>query len=447
MSSVVIDQIESGPELDLEVIEPVLNQHNCSDSLDTSPINETTKSTLSMDGIVTTTAAATEDHGAPSLQDDNNCDHSAGRSICTEKVSSRREESPGSDTKEADKSHSITLPKVPENSVASVDVNHVRGDIDAYTPDHSSIRPSTTHSEGERSSVAHSSRAEQSKESLSPNTPPVPASPTSEGMKKDTNETVHTIATSEIEKPSDIRFLTIKNLDTGEEFVIGENDPDFEFDTFEIGGGPHAEGNGADDTFTTPGEDKHGTNGNNNAASKEEQHQQRKSWWRSFFNLIYGSKESKENLEIKIETATSDQVNQKSSSSSQKTPFTKLSSFKFRKELGRGAFGRVLLAEAKTDGKLYALKIISKKNMRSSDKRQAKAERDILYAMTLKAPHPFTSGLKFAFQSENNLYLGMDFIPGGNLRELIKKFKYLPEVSCPFTCPAIMGNFSYIRIG
>jgi serine/threonine protein kinase len=73
------------------------------------------------------------------------------------------------------------------------------------------------------------------------------------------------------------------------------------------------------------------------------------------------------------------------------------------------------------------LKIVSKKNMRSSDKRQAKAERDILHAMTLKSPHPFTSGLKFAFQSENNLYLGLDYIPGGNLRELIKKFKCLPE--------------------
>ena len=59
---------------------------------------------------------------------------------------------------------------------------------------------------------------------------------------------------------------------------------------------------------------------------------------------------------------------------------------------------------------------------------KAKAERDILYAMALKSPHPFTSGLKFAFQSENNLYLGMDFIPGGNLRELIKRMKFLPEV-------------------
>ena len=90
-----------------------------------------------------------------------------------------------------------------------------------------------------------------------------------------------------------------------------------------------------------------------------------------------------------------------------KTPFTKLSSFKFHKELGKGAFGRVLLAEAKTDGNLYALKIISKKDMRSSDKRQAKAERDILLSMSHTHSHPFTTGLKFAFQSAHNLYLGM----------------------------------------
>lgn len=37
-------------------------------------------------------------------------------------------------------------------------------------------------------------------------------------------------------RPEDIRELTIRNLDTGEEFIIGENDPDFEFDTFPLSG-------------------------------------------------------------------------------------------------------------------------------------------------------------------------------------------------------------------
>ena len=89
-----------------------------------------------------------------------------------------------------------------------------------------------------------------------------------------------------------------------------------------------------------------------------------------------------------------------------RTPFSKLSSFHFRKELGRGAFGKVMLVETKADGRKFALKILSKRHMKTSDKKQLRAERDILHSMAEKSPHPFTTGLKFAFQSENNLYLG-----------------------------------------
>lgn len=224
--------------------------------------------------------------------------------------------------------------------------------------------------------------------------------------------------------PEDIKELTITNLDTGEEFVIGENDPDFEFDTFEIRGSDHEEGKADEQAEAAEAEATAAQTAANTANNTTGLGIGRGQWLMKLMNYLYGSSSSKAKAEAqaKVESET------KRINSAKKTPFTKLSSFKFRKELGRGAFGRVLLAEAKSDGKLYALKIISKKNMRSSDKRQAKAERDILHAMTLKSPHPFTSGLKFAFQSENNLYLGMDYIPGGNLRELIKRFKCLPEV-------------------
>ena len=43
--------------------------------------------------------------------------------------------------------------------------------------------------------------------------------------------------------PPDKEFLKIKNLDTGEEYIIGENDPDFEFDTFPLSGDIGTEGN------------------------------------------------------------------------------------------------------------------------------------------------------------------------------------------------------------
>lgn len=229
-------------------------------------------------------------------------------------------------------------------------------------------------------------------------------------------------------------MLTIKNLDTGEQYVIGENDPDFDFDTFELRKGVEATPIVA--TAQQQKEMADAVDGTTPAPTAEgypcpPAKAERKSFWLHFLNVIYGSKSSKKKEEqAKL-------GNDYSVVSKPKTPFTKLSNFKFRKELGRGAFGRVLLAESKADGKLFALKIITKKNMRTSDKRQAKAERDILHAMTLKAPHPFTSGLKFAFQSENNLYLGMDYIPGGNLRELIKKFKFLPEVCALQGCAAL----------
>jgi hypothetical protein len=212
--------------------------------------------------------------------------------------------------------------------------------------------------------------------------------------------------------PTDIKELTIKNLDTGEQFVIGENDPDFEFDTFELRGDPEPAAAGGNEHHNAP---------------------RRATYWNRFVTLFFNRSHSDVNSERDL-ALDGPSAAAASPTTEFKTPFTKLSSFKFRKELGKGAFGRVLLAEARVDGKLYALKIISKKNMRSSDKRQAKAERDILHAMGHRAPHPFTAGLKFAFQSENNLYLGMDYFPGGTLRELIKRFGCLQEVGIVHGC-------------
>jgi serine/threonine protein kinase len=236
-----------------------------------------------------------------------------------------------------------------------------------------------------------------------------------------------------------LEFLTMKNLDTGEIYIVGETEPDFDLNTFELTGGKQSssdayackefvahsflllsvdggeggEGEGeaspaAEDANVAPGE---GRTKNNSG------------WWDRMLTWIY----NKRNKDGSSSRARMNEAKGRGATAKGKTPFTKLSSFKFHRELGKGAFGRVLLAEAKIDGKLYALKIISKKDMRSSDKRQAKAERDILLAMSHNHSHPFTTGLKFAFQSAHNLYLGMDYFPGGNLKELIKKQGHLCE--------------------
>ena len=48
------------------------------------------------------------------------------------------------------------------------------------------------------------------------------------------NEAADGAPTKSAVPPVDIKELTIRNLDTGEEYIIGEKDPDFDFDTFEL---------------------------------------------------------------------------------------------------------------------------------------------------------------------------------------------------------------------
>ncbi|DAZ94629.1 TPA: hypothetical protein N0F65_010716 [Lagenidium giganteum] len=89
----------------------------------------------------------------------------------------------------------------------------------------------------------------------------------------------------------------------------------------------------------------------------------------------------------------------------------KIEDFELLKVLGTGSFGRVLSARGK-DGKIYAIKIISKIGMNENARRNAKIERDVLR----EVHHPFVASLCFAFQNEDKFYLGMEFYNGGDLR-------------------------------
>ena len=85
--------------------------------------------------------------------------------------------------------------------------------------------------------------------------------------------------------------------------------------------------------------------------------------------------------------------------------------------IGKGAFGKVYLAQLPDDDQLYAIKVIRKdKILKKKLVSSTELERDIL----LEADHPFLCGMKYLFQSAVRLYFVMYFIGGDELSNLVK---------------------------
>uniref|UniRef100_A0A7N8YM66 protein kinase C n=1 Tax=Mastacembelus armatus TaxID=205130 RepID=A0A7N8YM66_9TELE len=89
--------------------------------------------------------------------------------------------------------------------------------------------------------------------------------------------------------------------------------------------------------------------------------------------------------------------------------------FKYISVLGRGHFGKVLLAEFKKTGRLYAIKALKKRDIVTRDEVDSLMSEKRIFEMINASRHPFLVNLHGCFQTSDHVCFIMEYLPGGDL--------------------------------
>ncbi|WQF81774.1 Putative serine/threonine-protein kinase, active [Colletotrichum destructivum] len=120
-------------------------------------------------------------------------------------------------------------------------------------------------------------------------------------------------------------------------------------------------------------------------------------------------------------------------------------SFDKIKLIGKGDVGKVYLVREKKSSRLYAMKVLSKKEMIKRNKiKRALAEQEILATSN----HPFIVTLYHSFQSEDYLYLCMEYCSGGEFFRALqtRPGKCIPEEDARFYAAEVTAALEYLHL-
>jgi len=121
----------------------------------------------------------------------------------------------------------------------------------------------------------------------------------------------------------------------------------------------------------------------------------------------------------------------------------KPSDFEFLKVIGKGSFGKVLLAKHKFEGKLYAVKVLQKKTvLKRNEAHHIMSERNVLLK---NLNHPFLVRLHYSFQTCNKLYFVLDYVNGGELFFHLQKEKHFTENRAMFYIAELASAIGYLH--
>ncbi|KAK6200832.1 Serine/threonine-protein kinase [Pestalotiopsis sp. IQ-011] len=119
--------------------------------------------------------------------------------------------------------------------------------------------------------------------------------------------------------------------------------------------------------------------------------------------------------------------------------------FQILRLIGKGTFGQVYQVRKKDTGRIYAMKVLSKKVIvQKKEVAHTVGERNIL-VRTATSESPFIVGLKFSFQTTQDLFLVTDYMSGGELFWHLQKEGRFDEKRAKFYIAELILSIQHLH--